>query len=452
MAGLSKTGSNFAVAFSLPRSQNPDVDGYLMVNASSVREFTMSISINSMPRGHVSCTLNHMSAIPVSGAYGSLIVQGHGAGGKGDLAFGIYVANLTQSHNTSDSVTIAFDFIVGSHESDLKMKNYACTGTSTSAMKECVKQCGMECIARYSDTGANADAMTWRMVNGNFEENMNYVVSRSFVPSDMMFWGFDEQEGKIVISTFNTEKASKTRSFMFYSKDALVSTLDAVYYPKGMAGSSIFKYHMMSRADNTSQYRQAMLPNLIVDTTSNKGVKETGDCGGECLDIIMNAAGANDMPPGIRPPKDTTGIYGEPMLAMSFPMNGHKKYAVANTIRERLAAEYSRVARVRIFNHLGPRVGTCVYLVANNVLIDEGQNMPDMDYTARYIVIGKYVNKITTATSGTLGVTGSTMTTEYETYLELATNFQYSRNAAKEYDVVMDAVKQVIDTLEERND
>ena len=450
MGGVSKTGSNFVVAFSLPKSQNPDTDGYMLVNAPSVREFRMTFALNSMPYGHATCTLNRVSGIPVDGTYGTMIVQDYDTGNKEGLVISIYISGLTQKQLTTTSVQVSFDFQVGSKEADLKMRNFACTGTSSSALQSCVREAGMETVTRYSDNGKNTDTMTWRLVNGNFEENMNYVVSHSYIPSDILFWTLDETKGKIVISTFNTEKASKTRSICLYSQDAMVSTKDAVFKPNGMAGTSVYRYQSMDRVDRTSKWRGSMFPNLIVDTTTNKGEKETGDCGGECLEVIMSTAGAGNVPAGLKPPKGSTGVYGDPKLAMAFPQNGHKKYAVADTIRARLLSEYGRVARVRIFNHFGPPVGSCVYLVANNLLIREGELAPDADYTARYIVMNKLVNKITSTTSGALGNSQSTMTNEYETILELATNFPYAKDPSVEYAIVMDAVKQVMDTVEEK--
>lgn len=449
MAGQSKTGSNFVVAFSLPKSQNPDADGYILINGPSVRGFSMVFGLNAMPTGHASCILNHMTDMPVGGAYGSMLIQDYGAEQKDDKTFSIYISNLVQGQNTTDSITIEFDFIVGSKDADLKQKNFACTGTSSDAMKECAKNAGLAYLARYSDNGKNTDTMVWRLVNGNFEENMNYIVANSYVPSDILYWSFDELKGKIVISTFNTEKASKTRSMMIYSQDALVATPDAVFKPKGLAGTTLYRYQTMARADYTSRWRSSMFPNLIVDTTTSTGAKETGDCGGECLDVIMTTAGANELPAGLKPSKSSTGVYGEPKIAMSFPMNGHKKYAVADTIRARLMSEYSRVAHVRIFNHFGPPVGSCVYLVAKNLLLSQGQIAPDADYTARYIVLNKTVNKITDTKTGALGNKSGTMNTEYETILELATNFQYSKDPSKEYGIVMGVVKQVADTIKD---
>lgn len=450
MAGQSKTGSNFVVAFSLPKSQNPEADGYILVNAPSVRDFNMSFGLNGMPSGHAKCLLNHTSDVPVSGVYGSMIMQGLGTEKKDDRVYGIYISNLVQGQNTTDSISIEFDFMIGSQAADLKQKNFACTGTSSAAMKECAKYAGMDYLSRYSDNGKNTDTMVWRLVNGNFEENMNYIVANSYVPSDVLFWVFDEMCGKIVISTFNTEKASKTRSLMLFSQDALVSTMDAAYKPSGLAGTTVYRYQSMARADYTSKWRASMFPNLVVDTTTNTGAKETGDCGGDCLDVIMTTAGANELPAGIRPPKSSTGVYGEPKLAMAFPMNGHKKYAVADTIRARLISEYSRMARVRIFNHLGPPVGSCVYLVAKNIMYNQGELNPDPDYTARYIVMSKTVNKISSTNTGTLGNKRSNMSTEYETILDLATNFQYSKNPAKEYDIVVGVMKQVANTIKEK--
>ena len=447
MAGQSKTGGSYSVSFSLPKSLNPETDGYILVNAACVREFDMHFGMNAMPSGHVTCLVTGLKEIPVSGAYGMMLIQGQDDNKASDISFGVYISNLMHGQDTTGSSKITFDFTVGSKESELKQANFACTGTSAAAMKECVKAAGMESLCRYTGNGKNADSMVWRLVNGNFAENMNYIVSNSYVPSDLLFWTLDERKGKILISTFGTEKSSKVRSMMIYSQDALVSTANAEYMPNAMAGTSLYRYQTMSRMDHTSQWRAAMLPNLTVDTTSSSGVKETGDCGGECIEIIMNTAGASELPAALKPPKTGRGVYGEPKLAMAFPMNGHKKYAVAETIRARLMSEYSRVAKVRIFNHLGPVVGSCVYLVARNLMFAQGQIAPDADYTARYIVIEKHVTKQTSTSSGTLGNKRSTMTAEYVTELTLATNFQYTKNAAKEYGVVIDLMNQVANTL-----
>ena len=88
--------------------------------------------------------------------------------------------------------------------------------------------------------------------------------------------------------------------------------------------------------------------------------------------------------------------------------------------------------------------------MANNLLIKQGQLNADPNYTARYIVLEKQVTKKNSVTSGTLGNPGQTMTSEYETVLVLATNFQYSKNPSKEYGIVMNAVKQVVDNLKEK--
>jgi hypothetical protein len=449
MGGVSKTGSNFVVAFSLPKSQSPDVDGYVLVNAPSVREFSMSFPMNAMPSGHAVCMLSHNDIIPVGGSYGVMLIQDYGSDTTDDMELGIYISNFTQSQNTTDSVNISFDFRVGSKDADLKQVNFANIGTSVATMKECVKRAGMECTVRYSDNGRNSDTMVWRLVNGNFEENMDYIVSNSYIPSDILYWAFNESTGRIVISTFGTEKASKTRSLMLYSQDAMLSTKDAVYRPKSLAGTSVYRYQSMRREDRSSAWRASMFPNLVVDTTTSDGQKETGDCGGECLEVIMGTAGAAELPSGMKPPEDSSGVYGDPKLAMAFPMNGHKKYAVADTIRARLLSEYGRVAVVRIYNHFGPPVGSCVYLMANSMMIRQGDLTADPDYTARYIVMEKHVSQVTSTTAGTLGNTVGTMTSEYETMLVLATNFQYAKDPSKEYDIVMNVVSQVIDNVED---
>ena len=83
-------------------------------------------------------------------------------------------------------------------------------------------------------------------------------------------------------------------------------------------------------------------------------------------------------------------------------------------------------------------------------MYSQGELNPDPDYTARYIVMSKTVNKISSTNTGTLGNKRSNMNTEYETILDLATNFQYSKNPAKEYDIVVGVMKQVANTIKEK--
>ncbi len=441
MPSLSKAGGTFVVGFSLAKSLEPDADGMILINAPSVRDLQIIFELNSLPQGKATCILNHQTAIPAGGTYGFMRLADTN-NGSSDMDIGIYVKQVTQSENTADSVALTFDFVVGSKLSDMKLINFACTGTSIAAMKECITRAGMEPLVKYMDNGKNADLMTWRLINGNMNEHLNYILSHSYVPSDIVYWGLDETTGKIVISTFNTEKSAKNKSFFFYSTDAMSSTSTAAYNPKNLAGTTVYRYNALERGDNTSVWRGKMFPNLVVDTTNNHGEKETGDCGGECIDVIMSTAGATPIPKSLKPPKGSAGVYSEPKMAMAFPQNGHKKFAVAETIRGRLLSEYGRILKVRIYNHLGPRVGSCVYVVVPNSKIREGDLLPDRDFTARYIVMNKVVNKVTQSSAGTLGNTRNNMTTEYETFIELATNFPY-KNPTKEFQWVTNAVNKL---------
>lgn len=445
--GLSKAGENFSVSIAMPRSNGVGNSDTMVFNNAAIHEFTMNLSLNELPRGHVVAVADSTESFPATtGIYATMTFSDLNTDVKGPLTLKIYIANASVETVSENKLKYTFDWELGSFATLEKMTNWSFTGTSVSAMKECVKQCGGKAVSTITGT---TDNMIWRFVNSNFEETMNYIVAHSSAPGDVLYWVFNENTQNFEISTFNTSKRTKKKNLMLYTQDSVVSTSTATYKPSN-TDTRVYQYSSMLRLDNTANVREKMFPNLIIHTVTSDGDKEVGDCMGSCRDAVLQAAGVPPTPSSMRPDdggnknEDTTVTYGDQQMIMTTPQNTYKMYAVARATREAMMAQYSRLVNVTLSNHFGPPVGSCVHLLAASPFVAKGDSLPDVDYSARYIVLSKIIQKISSTSVGTLGVEKPTTTAEYQTILNMGTNFQFTTSGNNEFKLVSALANEII--------
>ena len=118
-------------------------------------------------------------------------------------------------------------------------------------------------------------------------------------------------------------------------------------------------------------------------------------------------------------------------------MNTHKMYAVAPYVRRYMMAEYSKQVILNIYKHTGPKLGACMHFYAESPNKREGDFLPDENYTAKYIVVGKTITKNSTTNVGLLGRTVDTTSSDMVTTLRMVSNTGYSGLMGKEYKEVL---------------
>ena len=100
--------------------------------------------------------------------------------------------------------------------------------------------------------------------------------------------------------------------------------------------------------------------------------------------------------------KDPNDVFGDLQVRRHWPNNTHKMYSLSDVYRDYKMATYGKVMYVRIYNTIGPAIGTKASILAlNNDLKVRGANI-DTTYTDTYILAEKQI-RFTTVERNTTG-------------------------------------------------
>lgn len=427
----SKVGERYSISFAIPNvvkeGETPETVVY---NDASIHSFVLSIPLNHLPYG--SATIvgpTGSTSNPGSGNYGTLIVDGLSP--EGPVALQIYIMTATRTEVGQDIASIDLTFVLGDEATHRHLESMSIDGTSVEAMNQVFKVAGIE-PADYASIGKKpgsiSDNMTWRLVEGSLDDYLQDIVEHASIPGDVLYWSYDDSAIGFRIGTFNVSKAAKAKHFFMYTADAVTTTASATAKIKG-TDSSIWYYSGYVPSDLAGATREARSPNLIIDSTATGSAKETGDCRGECWRAILGAMGGDEA-------YMEKSDFGKQHVVKPFPSNTHKTYAIAPFVRSYLLAEYSKMVKVRIFNHPGPAVGECVHFYAASAKLRSGDFLPDENYTARYIVVGKRIVKLAEVGTGMLGKARSENTTDLVTELTMVSNNGYAGVFSPDYKAV----------------
>lgn len=438
----SKVGERYSISFAIPKvAKDGESSETVVFNDASVNNFVFSVPLNHIPYG--SATLvgpTSTTCNPGSGTYGSLIVDGLGS--KDSLYLPIYIMSATRTEIGQEMASIDITFMLGNEDMQKHLESLAIDGTSVEAMNRVFQVAGIEPIDYASSgkkPGSISDNMTWRLVEGSLDEYLQDIVEHASIPGDVLYWSYDDSALGFRIGTFNVSKASKSKHFFMYTSDAVTTTASATAKVKG-TDTSIWYYAAYVPSDLAGATREARSPNLIVDSTATGSAKETGDCTGECWRSILGAMGGDEA-------YMEKSDFGKQHVVKPFPSNTHKTYAIAPFVRSYLLAEYSKMVKVQIYNHPGPAVGECVHFYAASAKLRSGDFLPDENYTARYIVVGKRIAKSAEVATGMLGKARSENTTNMVTELTMVSNNGYAGVLSPDYKAVTGLAQTITEKL-----
>ena len=319
----------------------------------------------------------------------------------------------------------------------------ALEGTSVEAICKLFKVLNVDIVDDITPAkGANgvSDNMIWRFVEGKLESNLDTVVQHATIPGDIIYWTYDDAALTFRLGTFNVSKASKFKHFFMYTSDAITPTSDAMHKVKG-TDTKVWYYANYNPSDLSGTTREARSPNLVIDSTATAGGKDVGVCSKECWQSILVSMGASSE-------HMEEGTYGQQYVVKPAPSNTHKTYAIAPFVRNYHLAEYNKMVRLRIYNHPGPPVGSCIYFYASSPKLGMGDFLPDENYTARYIIVGKRISKDATVGTGLLGKERPANTSELVTEITMISNAGYKGSVSSDYKVVLDLSSAVTKALQ----
>ena len=431
--GKSKVGERYSISLGLVKAGN-DVNKDLVVyNDASLHTFEFSIPMNWLPTGHTTIVCDAASVgNPSSGSYGKMLIEGLKPGGK-VMELPVYINALTRSNISQDVVKLDVSFTLGNEKLQSVMESVAVEGTSVDAANKLFGMQGLEIIDEVSPAKGSqgvSDNMIWRFVAGTLPEHMLDIMTHSSLPGDLLYWVYDDAALTFRLGTFNVSKSTKRKNFFMYTSDAVTTTSSATHGVKG-TDTSIWYYSGYVPSDTTGETREARSPNLVIDSTASGSAKDVGTCSKDCWKSVIGAMGANGQ-------YLEEESYGPQKMVKPFPSNTHKTYAIAPHVRQYMLAEYSKVVTLRLYNHPGPAVGSCVYFYASSPKLKTGDFLPDEHYTARYIVVNKKIIKAATVNTGLLGRERPANTSDLVTEITMVSNAGYNGFVSADYKQVVE--------------
>ena len=442
--GVSKVGERYGISIGLPKDLgNGKTTDWNIFPDSAIPSFIIEIPINCLPRGRARL-VGKSSEVgnPCSGMYGQMIIQGVDDY-QSTSEIPLYVTDAVRTELSQDVSAIDIEFMVGTPKMHEVMEPLAVDGTSVEAMNKLLVTAEVEFLNRcaaMSKPNSISDNMTWRFVGGNLSDHMENVVEHASIPGDILYWCYNDHTLKLEIGTFKMSKAAKHKNFFMYTNDAIVPTSGARKRVKG-SDCDVWYYAGYSPSDLSGNYRDARSPNMIIDSTASGSSKDTGVCSKECWTAILDTMGASDD-------YKETGAYGKQYVVKPFPSNTHKTYAIAPFVRNYMLAEYSKMVRLNIYNHPGPEIGSCVYFYAASAQLRNGDFLPDENYTARYIVVSKRIYKDATTSTGLLGDTADTTTSDIITEITMVSNCGYAGALGADFKAVLVLGESITKSLE----
>lgn len=440
--GVSKVGERYAVSIGLMKAGSGDKKDLHVFNDAAIPEFTLDVPVNSLPNGRARL-VGKSSDVgnPTSGSYGVIVFQGiNGAQDAAECP--IYVETATRTQLSQDMSAIDIQFTMGGENLQEVMEPFTVDGTSLEAMKKVLSVSSTDYIDYVTPAlrqNSISDNMTWRFVAGSVPEHLGDIVEHAALSGDILYWAMDDTWFNIRLGTFNVSKASRQKNFFMYTSDAITPTSGAVRRVKG-CDCDVWYYAGYSPSDLSGGLRDARSPNMIIDSTASGSGKDTGVCSKDCWTAILDTMGAADD-------YKETGAYGKQYVVKPFPSNTHKSYAITPFVRNYMMAEYSKMVRTNLYNHPGPPVGSCVHFYAASAQLRNGDFLPDDNYTARYIIVGKRITKSATTSAGLLGETHDTTTADMVTELTMVSNCGYAGTMSPDYKQVIQLSESIAKAL-----
>ena len=409
----SRVGASFSVTMTLKDR---------VFDAASVSDLEMIIPMNALPYGTFTLMVTNLPDYKVeSGCYGHFMFLNTGHKELDGNGFSYYVINAVETRANEATVKLKVKWRCATEET-LKVKTMAVTGNSLDSMIDVMKSYENQVpyVNEVNDVSGFTDTMTWRYVNATLEDMLVDTVTHSALNGDYLFWTYDEISQKIRFSTLKTARKSSPPQACIYSQNALSST-QSVEYKDPNTGSVLWLYAIEERSSQKGENIGEMFPNVVFSNVTSAGKADVTKCGGECFDRVVTSHGAMSSEKaresyGV---SDPNAMYGELTVVDHFPLNTHKSYAIADTIRKRILSEYSKIMTVGIINNIGPAVGSRVYVRALKVTRNGSNGGTDMFYTDEYVVLTKKILKEGSRSAGALGNMVSTQTDEYVCVLVL---------------------------------
>ena len=272
----------------------------------------------------------------------------------------------------------------------------AYTGTSTDSMAQVYRKFNGNSLNSMGLVPMNSsvtmsDTMTWRIASENMWDQLNSIVSHSYIPNDYVYWTWDDVNDNLIISSLGLSKKQSDRYVMVQDDSALGST-DVAKVIMSNPNYTKWKFSDITRSVDIGSKREQLYPNTVLAATdATKQV--TGNLSNGCFSQTMQSMG--DTNGTLLQSNTNMGknvAYAPLAIQRHNKNNMHNMYTSAEDIRKYVYAMYSKMLRVLIHNNAGPPVGSkvTVLCIPNNYR-SGGAGILDSKYSDTYIVVEKNI-------------------------------------------------------------
>lgn len=298
------------------------------------------------------------------------------------------VDNITQEDKQSANVKYRVTWSAGNKNQIIK-KTHAFSGVSVDALNEVFTQSNASVISYPSDATKPTDAMVWRNIQETMWERLDTIVKNSFLRNDYIFWAWDDVNNAFKISSLKSEQKADDKYIVIESADAVASTeVGKVFIDKPKL--VMWQMDKFNKLSNMGAYRDKLFPNVSFSGVVGKELLDVGfkqttfsdmlrEMGDDKQDEVLSFTGMDEK-------KD---VFGELQIKRHWPNNVHAMYNFSDVYREYKMATYSKMITPRIYNNVGPPLGSKVILVKATDGYKAANPTLDEVYSDEYIVKGK---------------------------------------------------------------
>lgn len=367
----------------------------LVFTSASLLRFDVYNAMNTIPSGlFVLVDKNSDFVVAKSGDYGTMYftdTSDTNMEKASEIPF--IIDEMTQIEHNGANSAYQIKWSAG-NKSALRTTTRAFKGTSLEALMDICEyheNLGVELLTDLEFEKPN-DSMTWRYIQDNMWESLESVVSRSYMKNDYLFWAFDDVNNYIKISSLNLEKSLED-SHLFIHSDNGSSAGREVRRRYVEPEVTVWAYNGETRANELGKNRAKLFPNVAFSGVSDTDLNQAG-FKKACFASVLKSMGDDKQAEmqDITGLNDTNEVFGDLQVRRHWPNNTHKMYSLSDVYRDYKISTYGKVMYVKIYNNVGPSIGTKASILAmSNDMKVRGLNI-DTTYTDTYILAEKAIH------------------------------------------------------------
>lgn len=357
---------------------------------TSLSEFVYENEINKQPHG--SFILKDSGQLDESmlqsGSYGILYFTN--TSDRNELkrmAMPIYIEESEFINKVDIFIYYKIKWKAGSiQQQSIRDNDVIAQSNSTDAIRKIFELRDVE-VEPYSGSRPT-DNMNWILTNKNMWQQLESVVNRSILPNDYIFWAWDEVNNNFRVSSLLKEFSTSSEQLIIRSIDALASTSDVREITKN--NISIWRYNEYKKNNILGSSYKSIFPNVSFLSVPG-GTIQNGSIRSQNFITLLTNLNDNKIQDVLEQTEiDPNNAKFGDLIIRKQSINGHKLYSIADIYRDYKVSTYAKIFICRIYNSVGPKVGSSVSLL-HMYNTSEGKLEIDYNYSDKYFIKKKIV-------------------------------------------------------------